>query len=108
MGPAIRHASRMLQETDAKVKALIILSDGYPQDFDYGSDRSSKIYGIRDTAKALVEASGFGVISFCLTVDPSGHDYLKEMCPAKKYMVMQDISQLPTELSKIYQSLTTS
>jgi len=108
MGPAIRHGSRMLQETDAKVKALIILSDGYPQDFDYGSDRSSKTYGVRDTAKALVEASGLGVISFCLTVDPSGHDYLKEMCPAKTYMVMQDISQLPTELSKIYQSLTTS
>jgi hypothetical protein len=106
MGPAIRHSGKMLLATDAKVKALIIISDGYPQDFDYGSDRSSKTYGIRDTTKALLEMSDAGVQSFCLTVDPSGHDYLRDMCPEKQYMVIQDINQLPTELSKIYRGLT--
>lgn len=106
MGPAIRHAGKMLQATESKIKALIIISDGYPQDFDYGADRSDKTYGIRDTTKALVEMSDEGVQSFCLTVDPSGHDYLREMCPEKQYMVIQDISQLPTELSKIYRGLT--
>ena len=44
--------------------------------------------------------------SFCLTVDPSGHDYLREMCPDSQYMVIQDIRQLPNELSKVYRSLT--
>ena len=34
------------------------------------------------------------------------HDYLREMCPDQQYMVMQDIGQLPNELSKIYRSMT--
>ncbi len=107
MGPAIRHATRMLAATESRIKALIIISDGYPQDFDYGTDRNSKDYGVKDTTKALTEANQKGVQSFCLTVDPSGHDYLREMCPDQQYMVMQDIRQLPNELSKIYRGLTT-
>ena len=107
MGPAIRHATKMLAATESRIKALIIISDGYPQDHDYGSDRNSKDYGIKDTTKALTEATQKGVQSFCLTVDPSGHDYLREMCPDQQYMVMQDLSQLPNELSKVYRGLTT-
>jgi hypothetical protein len=106
MGPAIRHASKMLAATESRVKALIIISDGYPQDYDYGQDRNSKDYGVKDTTRALSEASQQGIQSFCLTVDPSGHDYLREMCPDQQYMVMQDITQLPDELSKVYRGLT--
>jgi hypothetical protein len=106
MGPAIRHATRSLVKTESRIKALIIISDGYPQDFDYGQDRGSKDYGVQDTTKALSEARLQGVQSFCLTVDPSGHDYLREMCPDQQYMVIQDIKQLPDELSKVYRSLT--
>jgi len=106
MGPAIRHATKMLVETGCKTKALIIISDGYPQDFDYGKDRSSRDYGIKDTTRALVEARQRDVQGFCLTVDQSGHDYLREMCPDKQYMVIQDVAQLPGELSKIYRMIT--
>lgn len=106
MGPAIRHATRALVKTESRIQAMIIISDGYPQDFDYGKDRNSRDYGIRDTTRALNEARQQGVQTFCLTVDPSGHDYLREMCPDKQYMVIQDISQLPNELSKVYRSLT--
>lgn len=107
MGPAIRHATWNLTRTESRVKALIIISDGYPQDFDYGQDRNNKDYGIQDTTKALAEARQKGVQTFCLTVDQSGHDYLREMCPDQQYMVIQDIAQLPKELSKVYQGLTT-
>lgn len=106
MGPAIRHAAKRLSATESRTKALIIISDGYPQDFDYGRDRNSKDYGIRDTTMALTEARRQGIQTFCLTVDPSGHDYLREMCPDQQYMVIQQIEQLPDELSKVYRSLT--
>ena len=106
MGPAIRHATKMLVETGCKTKALIIISDGYPQDYDYGKDRSSRDYGIKDTTRALVEARQRDVQGFCLTVDQSGHDYLREMCPDKQYLVIQDVAQLPGELSKIYKMIT--
>ena len=84
--------------------SCIALSE--PQDFDYGKDRNSKDYGIRDTTMALTEARRKGIQPFCLTVDPSGHDYLREMCPDQQYMVIQEIDQLPDELSKVYRSLT--
>lgn len=106
MGPAIRHATRRRVATESRIKALIIISDGYPQDFDYGEDRNDREYGIKDTTMALTEARQKGVQPFCLTVDPSGHDYLREMCPDHQYMVIQDINQLPDELSKVYRSLT--
>ena len=106
MGPAIRHATQQLMKTESRIKALIILSDGYPQDFDYGKDRNSREYGVKDTTRALAEARQQGISAFCLTVDPSGHDYLREMCPDQQYMVIQDINDLPGELSKVYRGLT--
>jgi len=106
MGPAIRHATRSLIRTECRIKALIVISDGYPQDFDYGKDRNSREYGIMDTMKAIGESRQQGVQTFCLTVDPSGHDYMRSMCQDSEYMVIQDIKQLPQELSKVYRSLT--
>ncbi len=106
MGPPIRHATRRLIETGSRIKALIIMSDGYPQDHDYGTDRNSRDYGLMDTMKALSEAKQQGVLTYCLTVDPSGHDYLRAMCADSQYMVIQDLEQLPEEVSRVYRSLT--
>ncbi len=103
MGTALRHAIGRLATVSARSKHLILLSDGFPQDFDYGQDRRSNIYGIRDTAVALREAEVAGVTPFCITVDKAGHDYLREMCDENRYMVIDDITALPRELPKIYQ-----
>ncbi|MCZ6873644.1 MAG: hypothetical protein O7G88_08965 [bacterium] len=107
MGPAIRHAIYKLSQQDARIKTLLLLSDGYPQDYDYGKDRKSKDYGIQDTMMALNEAHLKGIQTFCITVDPAGHDYLREMCPDQNYLVIDDIEALPNELPKIYRGLTT-
>ena len=64
----------------SRCKHLFLLSDGFPQDYDYGQDRRSNVYGIRDTAVALREAEAAGVTPFCITVDKAGHDYLRQMC----------------------------
>jgi len=106
MGPAIRHAAAKLGEREAKVKVLLILSDGYPQDFDYGSDRASRVYGIRDTMVALRETERQGISTFCITVDPAGHDYLREMCSERRYLVIDEIAALPSQLPKVYRGLT--
>jgi nitric oxide reductase activation protein len=107
MGPAIRHAVRKLERQQARIKTLLMLSDGYPQDYDYGKDRKSKDYGIQDTMMALREAQLRGIQTFCITVDPSGHDYLRDMCPDQQYLVIDDIAALPDELPKVYRGLTT-
>ena len=106
MGPAIRHSIRRLSSVSSRSKHLILLSDGFPQDFDYGRDRRSNLYGLRDTAQALREAEQAGISTFCITVDRAGNDYLREMCDADRYLVIEDISELPLELPKIYSRAT--
>jgi hypothetical protein len=107
MGPPIRHVVKRLAAQDARVRVLLILSDGYPQDFDYGRDRTSRDYGMQDTMMALREAELRGIHTFCITVDPAGHDYLRDMCPESQYLVIDDIAALPRELPKVYRGLTT-
>ena len=102
MGTALRHATGKLAAVGARAKHLMLLSDGFPQDDDYGEDRRSHVYGIRDTAAALREADVAGIAPFCITVDRAGHDYLREMCDASRYMVLDDVGALPRELPKIY------
>jgi len=84
----------------------LLLSDGFPQDYDYGDDRRSNVYGIRDTTVALQELENQGVKTFCITVDPSGHDYLREMCPSSRYAVLEDVEALPEEMPRIYRAVT--
>ena len=106
MGPAIRHAVTRLARQSAPLRLLILVSDGYPQDTDYGPDRRSEEYGIQDTAQALREAERAGVIPFCVTIDPGGHDYLRRMCRPDRYRVIEDVESLPQALGEVYAALT--
>ena len=103
MGAALRHAVEKMKDLSCRVKLLVLLSDGFPQDVDYGSDRRSITHGLRDTMIALKETEREGILPFCLTVDKAGHDYLREMCQPSRYLVIEDIASLPSELPKIYQ-----
>lgn len=106
MGPALRHATMKLDQHDAKIKILFLVSDGRPQDHGYGRDRTEKEYAIHDTKMALNEAKRKGVVPFCLTVDRAGHDYLKTMCEDIGYEVVADIESLPSRLPTLYRRLT--
>lgn len=106
MGPAIRHSSQKLMASGHAMKVLIVISDGFPQDSDYGPERGNHNYGVEDTARALLEAQQKGVETFCITVDKSGHDYLKKMCPDARYLVLDEIEDLPEQLTKVYTALT--
>ena len=106
MGPAIRHALTKLDRQPVRMKVLIIVSDGFPQDYDYGPDRTDHEYGIQDTARALQEAERKGVQTFCVTIDRSGNDYLRRMCPDNRYLIIDEVAALPSELTKVYRALT--
>jgi Nitric oxide reductase activation protein len=51
MGAAIRHATRQLEKTASKVRLLLIISDGFPNDTGYKQG-----YAIEDTRMAVFEA----------------------------------------------------
>ena len=103
MGFAIRHLSHILQETEARTRILITLSDGKPDDYDnYRGD-----YGIEDTRRALVEARRAGIHPYCITIDREARDYLPHMYGPAGYTVIDEVYQLPLKVSDIYRRLTT-
>ena len=112
MGPAIRHAAAKLTASGAALKVLLIVSDGFPQDHDYGPKRGEHEYGVQDTARAIAEAQMSGIEPFCVTVDCSedadedSHDYLRRMCPEQRYMVIAETDALAEALQKAYRRLT--
>ena len=106
MGPAIRHATKKLDELDAKVKFLFVVSDGRPQDRGYSREGVEKEYAVQDTRMALLEARQKDITPFCLTVDRQGHDYMRTMAGDMGYEVVPDITDLPRRLPALYRRLT--
>ena len=103
MGPPIRHVTRMLAATEARVRLLITLSDGKPEDYDdYKGD-----YAIEDTRHALIEARAAGIHPFCITIDRQSHDYIPHMYGAVNYCFIDDVKRLPLRMPGIYRTLTT-
>jgi nitric oxide reductase activation protein len=106
MGPAIRHVVAQLHAYPAKVKLLILVSDGRPEDEDYGPDRGGIDYPLHDTKRALVEAKRNRIEPFLITVDSAGNDYLAQMCGDLGYEVVSEVESLPRRLPRLYRYLT--
>ncbi len=101
-GAAIRHALRRLSERAAKVKLLVMLSDGRPLDDAYQEE-----YALEDTKAALREAKALGVHPFCITVDREARGYLERMYGDVCYLIIDRVESLPERLPRIYKALTT-
>jgi len=103
-GAAIRHATHRLHAHPAKVKLLLLLSDGRP--LDCGCDHYSDRYAQEDTRVALQAARAVGVHPFCITVDPHGKEYLARIYGDGGYTVIDRVESLPRRLPGIYRRLT--
>ena len=102
MAPAIRHMTSLFSTVEAKVRLLIVLSDGKPEDYDdYKGD-----YAIEDTRHALLEAKAQGIHPFCITIDRQAHEYMDHMYGEVNYIFIDKIKQLPARMSEIYRALT--
>lgn len=102
MAPAIRHLTSLFSSVEAKIRLLIVLSDGKPEDYDdYKGD-----YAIEDTRHALLEAKAKGVHPFCITIDRQAHEYMAHMYGEVNYIFIDKVKQLPSRMSEIYRTLT--
>jgi nitric oxide reductase NorD protein len=101
-GAAIRHALRRLSERAARVKLMVMLSDGRPLDDAYQEE-----YALEDTKAALREAKAMGVHPFCITVDREARGYLDRMYGDVCYLIIDRVESLPERLPRIYRTLTT-
>ncbi len=103
MGPPIRHCTQLLKDIDAKVRLLITLTDGKPEDYD---DYKGE-YAIEDTRHALLEAKAADIHPFCITIDHQAKDYMKHMYGPANYIFIDNVRKLPLRIPELYRVLTT-
>jgi nitric oxide reductase NorD protein len=104
MGFALRHVTRLLNAVEAKTRVLVTLSDGRPDDY---FDVYRGEYGVEDTRMALLEAARTGIHPFCITLDREARDYLPHMYGAARFIIIDDVRELPLKVTDIYRRLTT-
>ena len=106
MGAAVRHTTSQILQTTSKVRLLIILSDGLPNDLDY-----KDAYAIADTRMAIREASALNVYVHGITVNVQSTDTqssgaLDTIYGKGKHTLIRDVRELPDKLPFIYRRLT--
>ena len=101
MGAAIRHATAQLAAVSSRVKLLIVIGDGFPNDVDYKKD-----YAIEDTRKSIAEARSKNIHTHALTVNISGDPKLDDLYGNVHHHVISDVRELPDKLPRIYSTLT--
>lgn len=75
IGPALRHATHLLDREPARRKLLVLLSDGKPTDYDHYEGR----YGLADVRQAVLEAGRAGVFVFAVALDQRARAHLPRM-----------------------------
>jgi nitric oxide reductase NorD protein len=102
LGGPIRHLTASLCRTRARLRLLLLLSDGKPND----EDEYEGEHGIEDVRQAILEARAQGVRPFCLTIDREGSAYLPRIFGPFGYTVLWKVEQLPLHLPRIHRRLT--
>lgn len=104
-GAAVRHVAAELAAEEATRRLLFVVTDGYPEDSDYGGPPRDLDYALHDTARALLEAERRGITTFCIAIDHAGHDYLRRICPPRRYLVIDDAQALVQRFGEAYLAL---
>jgi hypothetical protein len=101
MGAAVRRATRDLLAMDARVRLLIVISDGFPNDLEYKQD-----YAIADTRQAIGEARAQRIYTHAITVNIPASPRLDDLYGPVHHTVISDVRELPDQLLRIYGTLT--
>jgi nitric oxide reductase NorD protein len=99
----VRHATALLQATEARHKLLLLVSDGKPTDFD----RYEGNYGIEDIAHAMREAAACSIQTFGLAIEQEAKLYLARMLGAGRYRILPSTEQLPDVMADVFLALVT-
>ena len=85
----------------ARVRLLIILSDGFPNDTGYKGG-----YAVADTRQALTEMRARQVRFHALTVNLPADPELDRLYGKTHHQVISDVRELPGRLLRVYSALT--
>lgn len=101
MGAAVRRATRELAACDNRVRLLLMIGDGFPNDTDYKGD-----YAVQDTRQAIAEARSSGVVTQAITVNLPASPRLDALFGPVRHTVISQVEELPDKLLRLYGALT--
>ena len=101
MGAAIRHATAVLERSEARVRLMLIISDGFPNDLGYKGE-----YAIADTRKAVAEARSRNFHVKAITVNIGSDPGLDALYGRFHHHVIGAVQELPDKLLRLYSTLT--
>lgn len=101
MGAAIRHAVACFRSVEARVRLLMVLGDGFPNDLDYKG-----AHAVEDTRRAVMEARTAGIHVKAITVNVSDNSQLDRLYGSSHHTLIGDIRDLPNQLVRVYSALT--
>ncbi len=101
MGAAIRHAGTLLAKADARVRLMIVVSDGFPNDLGYKAE-----YAIADTRRAVQEVRSRNFHVKAITVNVGSDPRLDDLYGRNHHHVIGDVRELPDKLLRLYGTLT--
>ena len=101
MGAAIRHATALFSPVQARVKLIIILGDGFPNDLAYKGP-----YAVEDTRRAVMEARAAAIHVKAITVNASDNGQLDRLYGTSHHTLVGSIRDLPDRLVRVYSMLT--
>ena len=98
LGTALRHAGRVMGQTRASRKLLIVLTDGEPSDIDVADTLDL----IEDARRAAVELHNSGIDAYGVVLGPSGLPTASRIFGRGKTMAVHRVEDLPGRLSELY------
>ena len=101
MGAAIRHATVLLRCAAARVRLIIVLGDGFPNDLEYKG-----AYAVEDTRRAVLEARAASIHVKAITVNVADNGQLDRLYGAAHHTLIGNIQDLPDRLVRVYSALT--
>ena len=101
MGAAIRHATALLTPVQARVRLIMVLGDGFPNDIEYKG-----VYAVEDTRRAVTEARAASVHVKAITVNASDNGQLDRLYGKSHHTLINNVRDLPDRLVRVYSMLT--
>lgn len=95
IGPALRHAKVQLEERDARVKWVMLLSDGKPNDYDKYEGK----YGLADVKQALREMEKSHISTYALAIEENAKYYLPLMFGKRNYNIVSSYQNMAFSMS---------
>ncbi|MBX3247830.1 MAG: VWA domain-containing protein [Myxococcales bacterium] len=97
IGPALRHATHLLDGLDARRRLLLVLTDGKPNDYDRYEGR----HGVADVRQAVREAEARGVWVHAFAIDREARFHLPRMLGKDRHHLLRHPRELPRAMGEV-------